>query len=586
MGYNLMSCRLTTRSARHGLFKLLLTLMLGTASLPALSSRHSNVTPVISGTSPTSVVAGNRYDFRPSATDANGDRLTFYISNQPAWASFSSRTGELSGTPTSDSVGVYGNIVISVSDRRSSASLPPFDIQVVAVSAGAGDGASTSDGTSGTSTSSGGTGSGGTPVSNTAPVISGTPDTSVVANSAYSFQPTATDADGDMLTFSITNKPSWASFSSSTGKLNGTPATGGSSGNIVISVSDGQASTSLPAFSIQVLPSPRSDLALGMPVVVSSVENAGLLGIYAVDGDGSSRWSSEFTDAQWIYVDLGAIYTIDQVVLNWETAYGKGYEVQVSADARSWVTVYTESDGNGSIDEVDFAPASARYVRVLGVLRGTVWGYSLWEIEVYGSGGGSTTGGLTTGSGTTNLVSNTAPVISGTPDTSVVANSAYSFQPTATDADGDTLTFSITNKPSWASFSSSTGKLNGTPATSGSSGNIVISVSDGQASTSLPAFSITVQAAVVQTGSMSLQWTAPVTRSDGTPLSLSDIDGYRIYYGASAGNYPNRIDVADSTAQSVTVTDMPVGTQYVVMTTYDVNGLESAYSSMVTKNVR
>jgi hypothetical protein len=195
-------------------------------------------------------------------------------------------------------------------------------------------------------------------------------------------------------------------------------------------------------------------------------------------------------------------------------------------------------------------------------------------------------GGKALGKGGKTQASNIAPTITGSPADTVTAGSAYSFQPTATDADGDTLTFSITNKPSWASFSSSTGKLNGTPATSGSSSNIVISVSDGQASASLPAFSITVQAAVVQTGSMSLQWTAPVTRSDGTPLSLSDIDGYRIYYGASAGNYPNRIDVADSTAQSVTVTDMPVGTQYVVMTTYDVNGLESAYSSMVTKNVK
>jgi hypothetical protein len=112
----------------------------------------------------------------------------------------------------------------------------------------------------------------------------------------------------------------------------------------------------------------------------------------------------------------------------------------------------------------------------------------------------------------------------------------------------------------------------------------VISVSDGTASTSLPAFYIDVQAARSQTGSLTLQWSAPVTRSDGTPLSLSEIDGYRIYYGISAGNYPDWIDVADGTAQTVTITDMPTGTYYIVMTTYDVNGNESAYSSMVTKN--
>jgi hypothetical protein len=111
-------------------------------------------------------------------------------------------------------------------------------------------------------------------------------------------------------------------------------------------------------------------------------------------------------------------------------------------------------------------------------------------------------------------------------------------------------------------------------------------VSDGQASASLPAFGITVQPAPVQTGSMSLQWTAPVTRADGTPLSLSDINGYRIYYGASAGNYPNTVNVSDGTAQSATVTNVPVGTYYVVMTTYDVNALESPFSSMVIKIVQ
>ena len=80
-------------------------------------------------------------------------------------------------------------------------------------------------------------------------------------------------------------------------------------------------------------------------------------------------------------------------------------------------------------------------------------------------------------------------------------------------------------------------------------------------------------------------WTAPVSRTDGTPLSLGDIDGYRIYYGPTAGNYPNSVDVADGAAQSVIVTDLPVGTYYVVMTSYDVNGLESTYSSMVTKTI-
>lgn len=92
-------------------------------------------------------------------------------------------------------------------------------------------------------------------------------------------------------------------------------------------------------------------------------------------------------------------------------------------------------------------------------------------------------------------------------------------------------------------------------------------------------------APVTATGSFDLSWTAPTTRSDGTPLSLADIDGFRIYYGKSKGSYPNSLDVKDGSAQSAVVKNIPVGSYYVVMTTYDVSGLESRYSSAIAKNV-
>lgn len=89
----------------------------------------------------------------------------------------------------------------------------------------------------------------------------------------------------------------------------------------------------------------------------------------------------------------------------------------------------------------------------------------------------------------------------------------------------------------------------------------------------------------VNTGSVSLEWTAPVTRADGTPLSLADIGGFYIYYGKSEGSYSNRINLDDGTAQAATLNDIPVGTYYMVMTTYDVNGHESSYSPAVKKTV-
>lgn len=190
---------------------------------------------------------------------------------------------------------------------------------------------------------------------------------------------------------------------------------------------------------------------------------------------------------------------------------------------------------------------------------------------------------------------NHRPVISGTPPTAAVVGSSYNFQPTASGRDGNTLSFSITNKPAWASFSTTTGRLSGTPGTDsiGTYRNIVISVRDWKKSASLPAFNIQVSAASTTstttsatTGTIALKWTAPVKRSDGTPISLADIDGYHIHYGKFAGTYTTHLNVANGAATSVTLTDVPLGTYYIVMTTYDVAGRESGYSSMLTKTVQ
>jgi hypothetical protein len=148
--------------------------------------------------------------------------------------------------------------------------------------------------------------------------------------------------------------------------------------------------------------------------------------------------------------------------------------------------------------------------------------------------------------------------------------------------------FSIQNRPGWASFNTSTGRLTGTPTASdvGSYGNIRISVSDGSISTALAAFSLTVASTAPQTGSVSLSWVAPTARSDGTPLSMSEIAGYTLYYGSSAGNYSNSVQIDDPFTTSITMTDLPVGTYHFVMTTRDTDGQESGYSSAAQRQVQ
>jgi hypothetical protein len=355
------------------------------------------------------------YSFTPSANDSDGDTLTFSITNQPGWATFNSATGTLQGTPSSADIGTYGNIIISVSDGTDSASLTEFSIAVLAQ-----------------------------PVTNSEPVISGTPTTSVYDNTAYSFTPTASDSDGDTLTFSITNRPAWAAFNTVTGTLSGTPSTTdiGTYSNIVISVSDGTASTSLNAFSISVVSQP---------------------------------------------------------------------------------------------------------------------------------------------------VTNSAPVISGTPTTSVYENTAYSFTPTASDSDGDPLTFSITNRPSWASFDAATGSLTGTPSSSdiGTYNDIVISVSDGTASASLSAFNITVDAQPApSTGSATINWTPPTEYTDNSPLT--NLSGYKIYYGTSSGNYTDQLTINNPGLTAYTIDNLPGNntTYYFVMTAVDSAGRESNYSNVISRTIQ
>ncbi|MBB1424745.1 tandem-95 repeat protein, partial [Pseudoalteromonas sp. SG43-7] len=273
-----------------------------------------NDVPVISGSPTVSVSEKITYSFAPTATDTEGDNLTFSISNKPSWLSFDSSTGLLSGTAVNSDVGVYSNIVLSVSDGMGTASLPAFNLTVINV--------------------------------NDAPTIGGVPALNVDQDTPYSFTPTASDIDGDSLTFSISNKPSWANFDSSTGQLSGMPSNDdvGVNNNIIISVSDGAITTALSSFNL-------------------TVKNV-----------------------------------------------------------------------------------------------------------------------------------NDAPTISGTPNTTVSEDSQYQFTPSVRDIDGDSLSFSIINKPSWASFDTSTGELAGTPQNEdvGSYAAITISVNDGTDSASLTPFTLEV----------------------------------------------------------------------------------------------
>jgi hypothetical protein len=215
------------------------------AATDAHARQHTWHALTISGTPPTSVSVGQSYAFTPAVNARRTRSVVFAIANRPAWATFSSSTGQLTGTPTS--VGTYASIVIAASDGTTTATLSPFTVQVLAAA-----GASAPPPPAPPPPTP--------PPPAPAPVLSGTPPTSVVAGSGYAFQPTASDPSGKPLAFSVQNSPPWAGFSIATGQLYGTPSSAqtGTYANVVISASDGTATSALPAFSITVMSPPAT----------------------------------------------------------------------------------------------------------------------------------------------------------------------------------------------------------------------------------------------------------------------------------------------------------------------------------------
>lgn len=178
---------------------------------------------------------------------------------------------------------------------------------------------------------------------------------------------------------------------------------------------------------------------------------------------------------------------------------------------------------------------------------------------------------------------NSAPSISGAPITSAKVNVAYSFQPAASDPDGDKLAFSIVNKPAWASFDANSGRLGGTPSSSstGVFADIRISVTDGKTTSSLPAFSINVAGDAL--GSATLKWQPPTSNTDGSPLT--NLAGYVIRYGTSPAGLATEVKIANPGLTTYMVSDLTPATWYFQVSAYNTSGVESAPSATASKTI-
>ncbi|HEY0938829.1 MAG TPA: putative Ig domain-containing protein [Steroidobacter sp.] len=559
-----------------------------TDSLPT----PANQPPEVRGEPEVSATAGQLYSFKPEASDADGDFLEFSITNKPSWATFDDETGLLSGTPDDADVGDTEEITITVTDGRDTRSVGPFRIRI--------------------------NGRTDTPLpGNNAPTISGAPASTVLLGQPYSFKPEASDPDGDELRFSISNRPSWASFSTVTGELSGTPDKAGPYADIVISVDDGNLKSSLPAFSIQVQgPNNRAPTISGSPATKVEARQTYSFQVSASDPDGDRlvyrinqrpRWATFSTSSG----RLRGTPTVDDVGVysNLIISVSDGtvstslppFSIEVTAPANRAPTIsgtaattatvgvaysFTPAANDPDADSLGFSiegrPSWASFDTTTGRLSGTPTTAATFSNIVISVNDGRLSAALPAFSITVSPPSNPAPVISGVPATTVTAGSNYNFLPNASDANGDSLTFSVQNAPSWANFDTSTGRLYGMPssADTGTYANIVISVRDGVHTVSLPSFTITVTSP--STGSATLSWMPPTENTDGT--QLTNLAGYRVLYGRNSASL-DQVREVGSNMSSYTITGLTSGTWYFAVKAFNSAGVESDVSNTGTKNI-
>ena len=200
-----------------------------------------------------------------------------------------------------------------------------------------------------------------------------------------------------------------------------------------------------------------------------------------------------------------------------------------------------------------------------------------------GGGGGNDPAMVPAGahSGTTPPPVNSVPKVSGAPSGAATAGSAYSFEPSASDPDGDALEFAVTNQPAWASFDPKTGRLAGTPSEAdvGTYPGIVITASDGRLTAALAPFSITVSS--TQPGAATLTWLPPTENTDGSPIE--DLAGYRIRYGRHPAELTELQSIPNPGISSAVVENLGKGKWYFAVSAYNTSGVESEYSNLAEK---
>jgi hypothetical protein len=218
--------------------------------------------------------------------------------------------------------------------------------------------------------------------------VTGPGSQSSTVGAPASLQIHASDSgSGQTLSYSATGLPAGLSINASTGLISGTPTAAGTS-NVTVTARDGTGATGSTSFTWTVSAGGTggscgtTNLALNKTTTASSLESAAYPASNATDGNTGTRWSSGFSDPQWLDVDLGSTQSICQVALNWEPAYATAFQIQTSTDNTNWTTIYSTTSGTGGNQTLNVT-GTGRYIRIYGTARATQYGYSLWEFGVH-----------------------------------------------------------------------------------------------------------------------------------------------------------------------------------------------------------
>ncbi|MBM4152483.1 MAG: carbohydrate-binding protein, partial [Kiritimatiellaceae bacterium] len=444
-----------------------------------------NVAPVITSTPELGADVGSLYQYAMTASDLEGDALTFSSLTLPSWLSLDSSSGVLSGTPPVDQMGSHP-VVLQVSDASNS-STQSFSIWVSSAS-------------------------------NEVPVITSTPETGVIVSNGYSYTLSATDGDLHTLSYSVLTKPSWLGFDSVTRVLSGTPASSNVGSHAIgFAVTDGRV-TVTQQFSLVVFPIQPANLVQNPSFELGTTNVSG----WTTGGTATNVFvAAHGSRSLRIQTPVGSTTpTRQSIPVTAGTVYSYSVWINAAGITTSAVVFDTGIAGSGKV----VVSNNTGWTKYSGSVTSATTSLSLRLSPLATNFGGVAYIDhiiLTAGTLPVN-----APVITSIPETNAAPQNLFSYRLLATDANNEPLTFTGVTVPSWLSFNTNSGVLSGTP-TGADVGNhpVVLSVRNGSLSVTQ---SFTIAVTSIPLANRYAEWAA--VEGVGAPNEDDDHDGRSNFY--------------------------------------------------------